>query len=89
MGSQLSGMGRLRSNQSELGEVEYRLDIDRSGHMADGRGTLAGAYGALFKAFSTGKASLILEDGRDVAIIITHLDAAGAEFKVSGPVPDL
>ena len=55
--------------------------------LLDAGGQANGDFGALYKAFNSGEASLALQTGGSVRILVTRLEMTGAEIAVSGPVP--
>ena len=85
----LQGEGQLEVDRAPLVAARYDIAVMEVGHRHDGQGRLYSDEQALFNALRAGEATLILENGLKVAIVLTNHIAKSreAEFVTYGPVP--
>ena len=82
----LRGAGKLQDGKRKS-EVTYQIDVYGGGPYINGAGVLYGAIRPAKREDGAPHAVLTLEDGGEVAVIITGVDEDGVDIETRGPIP--
>ena len=85
----LSSVGKLWDGNKDLGPVDYKIQVFKTGGSKRGEGSLRSARYGLWYSFQAGKTlMLMLRSGEQVSITITILGPEGPDITATGPIPD-
>ncbi len=85
----IEGYGQIIAGGNDLGEVGYSISVFRPRQLTEARGHITGPGSILMAAMQARGATLRLEGGETVDVIVTNyrMPSDRAEIIVSGPVP--
>jgi hypothetical protein len=84
----LSGLGKLRDGNKDLGPVRYAIEVFEDGELKRGEGTLEWSGSGPWDSFQAGKPlMLMLKTGEQVSLTITSPRKEGADILATGPIP--
>lgn len=84
----LEGNGRIKTEHGDQGSAYYHLTVFQRGSIKSREGSLQTSGLTVMQCFDHKEHVLVLEDEREVRIVLTRSSLNGAaSFKASGPVP--